>query len=819
MANTDRGYGPLCNHMYMYDLGWLVKTILSFREELDTAIDLKTIHYADPIQWDITTQYSPNTVVVDPKTGTAYMSKVPVPAGVQLDNTDYWVVIFNYQRIYDKIMSGVAFNDKENAEASKDISKYDFVWFGGDLYQAQRDIPQGSKYVPGVNIVATTVADALATYYGRDRVAQVINDTLTASETQTIGAKNRVINVTGDQTTTAGNITDNSDGKRVFNSQDIILNSTNPITYRTPSKYSRFFNIIPFKDINETTYNVLVATENTEQLTSAYNTVDIDNPDDHPKDITNILSSVADNTIVSIYPGNYTVKQTLIINSNNLTIQGRGNVNFIFSDALKSGITFKGDNIVVKGINFTVTDKTQHNITTDIYYIGFEKNNNTVESCSFDYITKYGIYTERSSNGISVKNCHFNGGWKYDQWDGTPPHGNFGIYCKFDNSVPFTGCNVFNSEFSNSVEGIYQGTYNQPLDTTGSIISGCRFTDMFDHGIYLNGGRANNITSNLFTRCNTGVANQADYSSIVGNTLFMADKPISRTGLSVRDAHYCVVTGNTIYGDISPNTVCIDFPTLIPDISDKKIENNIIASNVIRAASGSIVIRMGTTNTIAVNNNIIDGNTIEGGAENKYLITIENGENNKIINNIFNVISSSSGALFIKCNKTDIRGNNMNINFNAKSDSLCALCVVADDAFFTKLTDNTVNVNTGNNVTAAILRETQDNKTAVVNNTIYGTAPMIICSTPQSTVSYAFNNALSNVENGTPETHFTTSDALTYKIKNPGSILNKNALLIPLNNNAAASLQKGYYVTCKNTEVTITFSATPVSGGEFSIIC
>ena len=220
MAKTDRGYGPLDNHMYMYDLGWLVETILSFREELDTAIDLKTIHYADPIQWDITTQYSPNTVVVDPKTGTAYMSKVPVPAGVQLDNTDYWVVIFNYQRIYDKIMSGVAFNDKENAEASKDISKYDFVWFGGDLYQAQRDIPQGSKYVPGVNIVATTVADALATYYGRDRVAQVINETLTASETQTIGAKNRVINVTGDQTVTAGDIAETSANRTIKTTAD-----------------------------------------------------------------------------------------------------------------------------------------------------------------------------------------------------------------------------------------------------------------------------------------------------------------------------------------------------------------------------------------------------------------------------------------------------------------------------------------------------------------------------------------------------------------------------------------------------------------------
>ena len=184
-------------HEYQYDLGWLVRKLLSFETELNTAIDLKTIHYADPLQWDITTQYSPNTVVVDPKTGTAYMSKIPVPAGVQLTNTDYWVVVFNYQRIYDKIMSGVAFNDQDNLEASKDIQKYDFVWFGGDLYQAQRDIPQGSKYIPDVNIVSATIADALAAYYGDTRTASITNDTVTVAETQKIAAKNRVISVTG----------------------------------------------------------------------------------------------------------------------------------------------------------------------------------------------------------------------------------------------------------------------------------------------------------------------------------------------------------------------------------------------------------------------------------------------------------------------------------------------------------------------------------------------------------------------------------------------------------------------------------------------
>ena len=109
---SDKDY-LIKGEMYQYNLGWLIKELMSFKQDLATAIDLKTIKYADPIQWDITTQYPANTVVVDPKSGTAYMSKVPVPAGVELTNTKYWVVVFNYQDIYNKIMDGVAFNDKD----------------------------------------------------------------------------------------------------------------------------------------------------------------------------------------------------------------------------------------------------------------------------------------------------------------------------------------------------------------------------------------------------------------------------------------------------------------------------------------------------------------------------------------------------------------------------------------------------------------------------------------------------------------------------------------------------------------------------------
>lgn len=201
---SDKDY-LIKGDMYQYNLGWLIQELLSFKQDLATAIDLKTIKYADPIQWDITTQYPANTVVVDPKSGTAYMSKVPVPTGVELTNTNYWVVVFNYQDIYNKIMDGVAFNDRDQDYATKDLLVNDLVWYAGDLYRATRAIPTGSKYVPGTNLIKTTIESLLARYYGRDRTAQVGNDT---------------VNVSGDYTLVAGDIEETSTNRTIKVTKD-----------------------------------------------------------------------------------------------------------------------------------------------------------------------------------------------------------------------------------------------------------------------------------------------------------------------------------------------------------------------------------------------------------------------------------------------------------------------------------------------------------------------------------------------------------------------------------------------------------------------
>ena len=195
---------------------WILSILKKFENELKQAIDYKTIHYADPLQWNITTQYAPNTVVVDENTGIAYISKDAVPSGVLLSNENYWMVVFDYQKIYNKIMSGVAFNDKDNETASKDLLVNDLVWYHGDLYRVTRAISKGSKYIIGTNLIATTIESLLSNYYGRDRVSQLINDTL---------------NVSGDYTINAGDIAETSSNRteKVTSDREIDVDGSDSI--------------------------------------------------------------------------------------------------------------------------------------------------------------------------------------------------------------------------------------------------------------------------------------------------------------------------------------------------------------------------------------------------------------------------------------------------------------------------------------------------------------------------------------------------------------------------------------------------------------
>ena len=177
------------------NLDWLISDVKTIAETLKNFININTIKYADPIQWNITKQYQANTVVIDPNTGTAYLSTKPVPSGVNLANTDYWTVIFDLAQLIGNINSNLTINDAGmSATATFDSVTGEWLLWNGKLYEVVSDIYISYAYVPGSNIEERSVEqlvkrylNALYTYIG------LLSNLQTTDKSSIVNAINEVL--------------------------------------------------------------------------------------------------------------------------------------------------------------------------------------------------------------------------------------------------------------------------------------------------------------------------------------------------------------------------------------------------------------------------------------------------------------------------------------------------------------------------------------------------------------------------------------------------------------------------------------------------
>lgn len=357
---------------------WILSILKKFENELKQAIDYKTIHYADPLQWNITTQYAPNTVVVDENTGIAYISKDAVPSGILLSDKNYWMVIFDYQKIYNKIMSGVAFNEKDNETASKDLLVNDLVWYHGDLYRATRAISTGSRYIIGTNLVATTIESLLSTYYGRDRVAQLLNDT---------------VNVSGDYTINAGDIAETADNITTHSKRDMLLDADGNLTEQVTGQLKINVNgaatenfsskhIVNGSDEYNTFTGNVTNIANKFTFTSNEKKFPINFPDksldlynlkltpdylftpSNPNDISDELNELLKIASISLSTGNYTITKPILIPVGR-TLNGNNSIiNKSFTDY---GVII-GNDPTLGDVNYGITG--MYNITINCNNVG-----------------------------------------------------------------------------------------------------------------------------------------------------------------------------------------------------------------------------------------------------------------------------------------------------------------------------------------------------------------------------------------------------------------------------------------------------------------
>ena len=142
------------------NLDWVILRLKEVEEALNTYIENSVITFADPITWDITDQYTALTIVID-SDGTAYLSKQPVPAGVDISNTNYWLPVFNYDDNINELRDQIAYNARESATTGEALTAGDLVFWQGVIYKVLVDMPAGTAFIEGTNIEAYTVDEKI----------------------------------------------------------------------------------------------------------------------------------------------------------------------------------------------------------------------------------------------------------------------------------------------------------------------------------------------------------------------------------------------------------------------------------------------------------------------------------------------------------------------------------------------------------------------------------------------------------------------------------------------------------------------------------
>ena len=143
------------------NLDWIIEVLNEFNTKLSDFVSLATIKYADPIQWDITSQYEANTVVVD-RNGNAYLSVRPVPSGVSLDRTEFWTKIGNFDELWADVKRAITpIDEGHSPTATADRAVNDLVWVDGSLVRVTKAMTAGDAYVPGSNCASSSTNEVL----------------------------------------------------------------------------------------------------------------------------------------------------------------------------------------------------------------------------------------------------------------------------------------------------------------------------------------------------------------------------------------------------------------------------------------------------------------------------------------------------------------------------------------------------------------------------------------------------------------------------------------------------------------------------------
>lgn len=196
------------------NLMWILQALKEIQTTTEQFVAINSLKYADPIQWNIVQQYEKNTIVIDPLTGTAYISVQAVPSGVALINTDYWTVVFDLGSFVTRAAKN--FTDRWESQwtvtATFPSNIGDWLVWNDTLYMVISNIVAGDRYVIDSNIRHFTMEEL----YGEiTNMISEISDLIGDLDSLTTSDKNNLVDAINSLVTRIINGYDNYAGRYI----------------------------------------------------------------------------------------------------------------------------------------------------------------------------------------------------------------------------------------------------------------------------------------------------------------------------------------------------------------------------------------------------------------------------------------------------------------------------------------------------------------------------------------------------------------------------------------------------------------------------
>lgn len=601
------------------NLDYILKAIREMRYEVTNFVSINAIKYADPIQWDITRQYEKNTVVIDPITGTAYISVAPVPAGVALTRPEYWTVVFDLGSFVTKAAKNFTdhYEDGTTLTATFNSNTGDWLVWGDVLYKALVPITAGDAYVENSNIEHFTMEDLYNTYLNTvAAILAIIGDLadLTTSDTTSIvNAINSIVSAIGDLATLT-----TSDTSSIVNAINEIVGNIGDLNNLTTSDKTSIVNAI--NEVND--YGGIFIN------VAAYGATG-DGVTDDTAAIIDAIAAIGDKNYILYFPaGTYVVTGQLVMPNNSGVIFGAGrmlstiklsdNTGFVFSGA--AGVEMHSLGIV----NATQAVNTYHAIDLLAGSLRFNFYD------MFFYRNYVDIYMSTSITEVTI-----NGVTSFDWTRSSVLIGDTG-YC---GSVEILN-SFFKTQHGQVTNGAVELKYVDVIN-----MHGCTLITPLSNNVLIepeSGQTASLITfdGNCFDTSENGIqikgAGRVTRLIINGNTV----QEMDTTGflLNNGDMDYVVITDNVIFN--TPYGVNLAENCIIEDCD---ISNNIFTGD-------TLALRLaGTATKLKVNENIIGttkyGLTMANGIVT--VATIEGVAFGNVFNNVTTPIQNNSANFYV----------------------------------------------------------------------------------------------------------------------------------------------------------------------------